>query len=71
MKIEMNKAEPLVPEPSAFEFGIVTEKIKITGIFPILAELIKAGYRTIRFKVDELDNLFVIGRNCSCNERFQ
>jgi hypothetical protein len=73
MKIEIHKAERLVPEKSAFEFEIVTEKIKITGMYPIPAQLIKAGYRTINFKVDKLDNLFVrvIIRNYSCNERFQ
>jgi hypothetical protein len=38
---------------------------------PIPVELIKAGYKAIHFKVDELDNVFVIKMNYSCNERFQ
>ena len=46
---EIHTAEPLVSEPSAFEFAI--EKLKShksPGIDQIPAELIKAGGRTIR-----------------------
>jgi len=41
---EIHTAEPLVPEPSAFEFAIGKLKShKSPGIDQILAELIKAG----------------------------
>jgi len=48
---EIHTAEPLVPEPSIFEVELATEKPKShksPGIDQILAELIKAGGRTIR-----------------------
>ena len=45
-----------MPEPSASEFEMATEKLKITGIYQIPAKLIKAGDRTIRFEVDVLVN---------------
>ena len=48
---EIHAAEPLVPEPSAFELELATEKLKShksPGIDQIPAELIKAGSRTIR-----------------------
>jgi len=47
---EVHTAEPLVPEPSAFEFELGIEKLKShksPGTDQVLAELIKAGGRTI------------------------
>jgi hypothetical protein len=47
---EIHKAEPLVPEPGAFEVEMATEKLtthKSPGIDQIPAVLIKAGGRTI------------------------
>jgi len=52
---EIHTAEPLVPEPSAFEFAI--EKLKShksPGINQIPAELIKAGGRIIRSAIHKL-----------------
>jgi len=46
----IHKAEPLVPEPSTFEFEMAIEKLKghkSSGIHQIPAELIKGGGRTI------------------------
>jgi hypothetical protein len=46
-----------VPEPSAYEFAMVTEKLnrhKSPGIDQIPAEMIKAGSRTIGFEIHEL-----------------
>jgi len=43
---EIHTAEPLVPEPSAFEIELAIEKLKshkLPGIEQIPAELIKAG----------------------------
>jgi len=54
---EIHTAEPLVPEPSAFEFELAIEKLKShksPGIDQIPAELIKAGYRTIRCAIHKL-----------------
>jgi hypothetical protein len=48
---EIHTAEPLVPEPSTFEYEMAIEKLKRhkpPGIDQIPAELIKAGGRTIR-----------------------
>ena len=48
---EIHTVEPLVPDPSAFEFELAIEKLKnhkSPGIDQIPAELIKAGVRTIR-----------------------
>ena len=46
---EIHTAEPLVFEPSAFEFELAIEKQKVTNhLDQIPAELIKAGSRTIR-----------------------
>ena len=48
---EIHTAEPLVPEPSAFEFELAIENLKShksPGIDQIPAELIKSGGRTIR-----------------------
>ena len=52
-----NTAEPLVPEPSAFEIELAIEKLKnhkSPGIDQIPAELIKADGRTIRFAIHKL-----------------
>jgi len=54
---EMHAAEPLVREPSAFEFELAIEKIKShksPGIDQIPAELFKAGGRTIRCAIHRL-----------------
>jgi hypothetical protein len=63
---EINTAEPLVPKPSASEFELAIEKLKIhksPGIDQIPAELIKAGGKTIPPDIHELIILFGIGRN--------
>jgi len=54
---EIHTAEPLVPEPSAYEVAMAIEKLnrhKSPGIDQIPAEMIKAGSRTIGFKIHEL-----------------
>ena len=54
---EIHTAEPLVPEPSAFEIEMAIEKLKghkSTGIDQIPAELIKAEGRTIRCEIHKL-----------------
>jgi hypothetical protein len=64
---EIHTAEPLVPEPSAFDFEIAIEKIKIRkspGIDQILAELLRAVGRTVRCEIYKLLILFAIRRNC-------
>jgi len=51
---ETHTAEPLVPEPSAFEVELAIEKLKShksTGVDQIPSELIKAGGRTIRYEI--------------------
>ena len=56
-QIELHTAEPLVPEPSVFEFDSTIEKInshKAPGINQIPAELIKAGWRTVRYEIHKL-----------------
>ena len=56
---EMHAAEPLVPEPSAFEVEMAIGKIKrrrLPGIDQIPAELIKIGGRTIHFEIHKLIN---------------
>ena len=48
---ELHTAEPLLPEPSAFRFELVIEKLKShksLGIDQIPGEMINAGGRTIR-----------------------
>ena len=50
-------AEPLVPEPSAFEVELAIEKLKShksPSIGQIAAELIKKGGRTIRYQIHKL-----------------
>jgi len=54
---ETDTAEPLLPEPSAFEFELAIEKLKshkspVIGQIP--AELIKAGNRTIHYEIHKL-----------------
>ena len=54
---DIHTAEPLVPEPSAFEVELAIEKLKShksPGIDQIPAELIKAGGRTIRCQIHKL-----------------
>jgi hypothetical protein len=54
---EIHTAEPLQPEPSAFETESDIEKLKrhkSTGIDQIPTELIKAGGRTIRYEIHKL-----------------
>ena len=54
---EINTAEPLVPESSAFEVELAIEKLKshkLPGIDQIPAELIKAGGSTIRCAIHKL-----------------
>jgi hypothetical protein len=54
---EVQTAEPLVPEPSAFESEMAIGKLKIhksPGIDQIPAELIKAGGRIIRYEIHKL-----------------
>jgi len=54
---ELHTAEPLVPEPSAFEVELAIAKLnshKSPGIVQIQAELIKAGGRAIRSEIHKL-----------------
>jgi hypothetical protein len=54
---EIHTAEPLVPEPSAVEVELASEKLKShksPGIDQIPAELIKTGGRTIRLAIHKL-----------------
>jgi hypothetical protein len=54
---EVHTAEPLVPEPSAFEVEMAIEMLKrpkSPGINEIPAELIKAGGRIIRSEIHKL-----------------
>jgi len=56
---EIHTAEPLVPEPSAFEIALAIEKLKrhrSPGIDQMPAELIKAGGRAIRSEIHKLVN---------------
>ena len=58
-RTEIHTAEPLVPEPSAFEFEMAIEKVKrhgSPGVDKIPAELFKAGGRTICPVVHKLIN---------------
>ena len=57
---EINTAEPLVPESSAFEVELAIEKLKShksPGIDQIPAELIKAGGRTFCCEIHQLFRL--------------
>ena len=54
---EIHTAEPLVPEQSVSEFELATDKLKShksPGIDQILAELFKAGGRTICLEIRKL-----------------
>ena len=54
---EIHTTEPLVPEPSAFEFELAIEKLKShksPSIDPIPVELIKAEGRTICCEIHKL-----------------
>ena len=54
---ETHTAEPLVPEPSAFEVELAIEKLKShksPGTDQILAELIKAGHSSIHYQIHKL-----------------
>ena len=64
---EIHRAEPMVPEPSAFEVELTIGKIKShnsPGIDEIPAELIKAGDGTICGEIHKLILLFGRRRNC-------
>ena len=54
---EIQTAEPLVPESSAFEVELANEKVKSyisPGIDQIPADLIKAGGKTIHCEIHKL-----------------
>jgi hypothetical protein len=54
MQTELHAAEPLMPDPSAFEFESAIEKLKShksPGIDQIPTERIKAGSKTIRYEI--------------------
>ena len=55
---ETHTAEPLVPEPNAFEVELATKKLKShksSGIDQITAELIKEGGRTVHYQIHKLN----------------
>jgi hypothetical protein len=57
--IKIPAAEPIVPEPSAFEVEVAIEKLKgykSPGIDQILGEVIKVGGTTIRSVIHKLIN---------------
>ena len=69
---EIHTAEPLVPEPSAFEIELAIEKLKShksPGVDQIPAELVKR--RVGQFAVRSINLLFPFGirRNCRKNGR--
>jgi hypothetical protein len=56
---EIDTAEPLLPEPSAFEFEVAIVKLKrhkSPGIDQIPTEVIKVGGTTIRSVIHKLIN---------------
>jgi hypothetical protein len=58
-QIDIHAAEPLVPEPSPFETGIVIAKLKkykLPGSDLVLAELIQAGGETLWSEIYTLIN---------------
>ena len=64
---ETHTAEPIVPEPSAFEVDLAIEKFKSyksRGIDQIPAELIKEGCRTIFYQIHKLIVSIGIKRKC-------
>ena len=68
---EIHTAEPLAPEPSAFEVYVATEKLKSnksTGIGQIPGEMIKARSRTICSEIHKVINssiFYEITNRCS------
>jgi hypothetical protein len=71
---EVHTAEPLVPEPSAFEVEMAIEMLKrhkSPGIDQIPAELIKAGGRIIGSEIHKLIISIWNRRNCLRNGRGQ
>jgi hypothetical protein len=52
---EMHKAEPLVPEPSAFEVEMAIEKLKRHNS-PRIVQIAAAGGRTIQSEIHKLIN---------------
>jgi len=57
--IDVQTAEPLVPEPSAYELQLAIEKLKgqkLPGINQIPSELFKVGGRIIRSDICKLIN---------------
>jgi len=64
---EIHTAEPLVPEPSAFEIELAIGKLKShksPGIDEISAELIKQGVEQFAGRFISLSLLFGRRRNC-------
>jgi hypothetical protein len=64
---EMHTAEPLVPEPSAFEVELAIEKLKVhksPGIDQIPAEIIIAGGITIFGEIHKLIIAIWVRRIC-------
>ena len=54
---EINTAEPLVPEPTAFEFELAIVELstqELPGSDEIPREMIKAVSRTIRYEIHKL-----------------
>jgi hypothetical protein len=67
IQAEIHAAEPLVPEPNAFEIEMALEKLKrqqSLRIDKIPAELIKARSRKIHSEIINLLILFGIRSNC-------
>jgi len=72
-QMEIHTAEPLLPDPSAFEFELAVEKLKrhkLPSIDQIPAALIKARGRTICSKIHKLLRLFGIRRNYQRSGRY-
>ena len=66
-QMDIHTAEPLVPEPSAFEVELAIEKLKShrsPDIDHIPAELIKAGVGQFTIRFVNLLFLFGVRRNC-------
>jgi len=66
-QIEMDPAEPLVTEPSAFEVELAIKNLKShksPGIYQILVELTKAEEEKFTKRSPNLIVLFGIKRNC-------
>jgi hypothetical protein len=56
---EIHTAQPLVPQPSAFEFEVAIEKLighKFPGTDRIPAEIIQAGSKSIRSEIHKFIN---------------